>query len=102
MDTRLTAGHAIARWLVDAVLCALVAAALYGGMRPDPTTFDRLTRRPGARNQPADRDALRSNRQSCSLAASRNGASAVLGRGRKAYHDGGRHIARSFARRRRR
>jgi hypothetical protein len=36
-----TAGRAITRWLVDAALCALVTAALYGGMRPDPTTFVR-------------------------------------------------------------
>ena len=34
-----TAGRAITRWLVDAALCALVAAALYGGMRPDRSTF---------------------------------------------------------------
>lgn len=58
LPTPQTAGREITRWLVDATLCALVAAALYGGMRPDPTAFDRLTRRPGARNQPApDKDA---------------------------------------------
>jgi hypothetical protein len=35
------AGRVITRWLVDAALCALIVAAFYGGMRPDPTTFDR-------------------------------------------------------------
>jgi hypothetical protein len=34
------AGRGITRWLVDAALCGLVAAALYGGMPPDPTAFD--------------------------------------------------------------
>jgi hypothetical protein len=41
LPTPQIAGRAITRWLVDAGLCALIAAALYGGMRPDPTIFDR-------------------------------------------------------------
>jgi hypothetical protein len=71
LPTPQIAGRAIARWLVDAALRGLIAAALCGGMRPDPTIFDRLTRRPGARNRPApDKDAS-SPTANPNLAASR-------------------------------
>ena len=33
--------RAITRWLVELALCSLAAAALYGGMCPDPSMFDR-------------------------------------------------------------
>jgi hypothetical protein len=72
------AGRGMTRWLVDAALCGLLAAALYGGAPPDPTAFDRLTRRPGARNPPApDKDAS-SPTANPALAASRNGAAVVV------------------------
>jgi ABC-type sugar transport system substrate-binding protein len=41
-----TAGRAITRWLVDAMLCAGAAAALYGGMAESDHLRSRLTGRP--------------------------------------------------------
>jgi hypothetical protein len=41
LPTRQIPGRGITRWLVDAALRGLIAGALYGGMRPDPTAFDR-------------------------------------------------------------
>jgi hypothetical protein len=83
LPTPQTAGRALTRWLVDAALCALIAAALYGGMRPDPTAFDRLTRRPGARTSQR-RTRTPQVRSSILLSPqAENGAAVVVGRGRK-------------------